>query len=455
MKPRLKTFYLGTACAFTIILFGVLITGRGGLRYLFADGMETLDSRFRGRIEGVVPEEETPTEPAHSRERINGTFWSLSNKQGMDLSPLDAPNSSYEWVLQTVNKDNLTVKSLYEKGTLVEEREIEFDDNDNVLKRRVYHSGILKSEEEFTTNGGLKRTIVFDKDGNKQKQSVYTYNAQGLALLEEQDSEDTVTEQRSYRLRSDGSLLRVSITNGGAEAKKNVVEERGEVLLEAVEETNTGGKTLSQSNSGAEDSKVEIFEEIVTQTPFSRTIKIGSHLTTQRRNDNGKVVSEVVSQGEDIVNRIRYVYEEDILVSRSEESPVTGIVREVRYTTEGLPKEELLFEDERFILRQQYAYDDKGRLLSEEKTGTGRMKNEYFYEEGSGNISEVRYYKDNDLEKIRRYTASEEYYDEYYLDGESITRIYFKGNREEKRELAVAYTDGGDTSSSALVESSR
>ncbi len=350
------------------------------------------------------------------------TLWYRSNQLGMALELLENPRdmASQEWGLELESGPQQRLKTLYYWG-----------------KRRdtwllIYRNG-KPFQEQHKRYGKLLENRLFDEvsatlseisrysavTGVLEKRELFFYNQRGdliRSMLYDEDNQ--LTRENIYRLDSKGRLIKLKVQR--YDRKYDLVQYQ----LEGVD-------TFIKTGGDQDKYQVNLFDE-------------------QRRN-----TSQILYLDNVVAKRSRFEYTVDGTLKRSVVTEPQQLTTQYDYNDSGLLIQKQVWQKGILTEKENYSYNGSRRLLSKKKTiGRNSTEERFSYQGASPDLEKIEFYRDGEIEKIRFYSGLYTYYEELYLDGESVAKIYYDYNDQLYTEVTVENIPSPEIFDEALLPSS-
>lgn len=331
-----------------------------------------------------------------------------SNELGMELGPITpAQAQKQQWVLRVEQHGSVELRTLSDHGKEVTRWEDSYAGG-LLSSEKVFKGGVLSSATEYRS-GRPVREVEYSA-GKKELVHDYTYSNGRLSSIAVRDAagkllyRDRYAEGRTGRLRRavrelpDGKQNVLSFTySGGHVVSEWLGSENAGVLRRysdgsLVSKEEWKGTTLQQDE--------ELLQGSGGRSTVTKDLATGT-TTTKEYDASGKIVSERTTKKGAVVRAVDYTYAKGKITRKITKSP--GRREEVRYE-----------------------YGPKG-ILSKSETTVNR-----------------------ELVKVTRYSSTDSYVEDLYLNGEVVLHVYFEKGKKVK-ELAAGATGSEGAGSSGTT----
>ncbi|MDX9801647.1 MAG: hypothetical protein RBT69_09965, partial [Spirochaetia bacterium] len=303
---------------------------------------------------------------------------------------------------------------LEKNASELKEERILYHDFTPVMQHEVYYTSDGKIEREITrddntvTEKKYKNMLFYEeKIINPDKTGIikkYKYNEKNqLYAVEEFTLDGVPANSVTYERDPKGRIISVVRVVSGVKESRD----------ELVSKYRFSGRNLTEEWHGSSDST-------------------GSFIYY---NSDGKISGIIQKKEGETVSEKRYYYENSGAY-RTEEL-ITGVsgVNEKNvqyYDTDGNISEEILFRDDKAVLKTANFYSDN-RIIKKITTSP-RGTERYLYEYSGDKVSGEKMFFNGELVYEKIYTDDENYYEDNYSAGKRYSRKYFKNGEKIKTE---------------------
>lgn len=276
-----------------------------------------------------------------------------------------------------------------------------------VVKRKMYRDGELIWESEYDKAGNEIKQVGYNSDGSIDSWTEYEYNTDGKGTMIVWYNDDGSVNARSeFKYDNEGNLIEDTQYNQGGHNYKEIrdYDEAGNEI-ECVRYVNKdlyrryeyeydeAGKkktTIVYDSDGDirsfESHEYEYDEggNITKDVSYYDGGEMVKYCTTQYRYDEaGKIKEKITCNGDDIIYRHEYEYDEEgrLLIETVYDDDGSNINRryEHEYDKNGNKIKYTCIENGEIISQSEYCYDEWGNVI-EERSGEGGAVYTYEYE---------------------------------------------------------------------------
>jgi antitoxin component YwqK of YwqJK toxin-antitoxin module len=324
-----------------------------------------------------------------------------SNEIGMAISPIsEAQIGGHEWVLTVMRREGAEIRTLTDRGVEITRWE------------DVYRDGRLVSETRFEK--GMLSQVTDFRDGHPVRQVQYANGKESLV--------------RDY-FYSDNLLRSVSVFDaaGNLRYKDSYFEGPDGRLRRAVRETSDGKRTVTSLDTS--DDRI-----------VSEWLGSGGNGVFFRYSD-GAIVSKEEWKGVDLQSEEKFLADPNGSATISQDH-VTGRTTKKVFDTDGHVLSELVTDKGNVVRSVVSAYAD-GKLQSKITKTPGRREEVRFEYDAHGELVTSRTTENRQLVKVTHYTGKNSFFEDLYLDGRIVLRVFYEKGKKIKEVPASSAASVG------------